>query len=93
MREEPRGITPEEAQQIVNWAFGAGSLLRLLDMRPDDVEPEQENEVLRQTFDTMVSNMPDFFADATLDAGIALYEQYIEEERLVEEFRKQLEDL
>lgn len=86
-------ITPEQAQEIINWAIGAGALLKLLDMRPDDLPVEEEADVLRHTVDTILENMPEFFADFVLDAGIELYEDFEETERLVEEFRKQLEGL
>jgi len=86
-------INFEQAQEIINWAIGAGALLKLLDMRPDDLEADAEADVLRHTIETITENMPEFFADFALDAGIELYENYEEQEQLVEQFRKQLEGL
>ena len=90
---DDRAITAEQAQQIINWAIGTGALLKLLEMRPADMPQDRELEALRNAFETSIDNMPDFFADFALDAGIELFEDYEEKERLIEEFKKELDEL
>ena len=90
---DERHIDAEQAQEIINWAIGAGALLKLLDMRPDSLELADEAEVLSHTFNTIIENMPEFFSDYVLDAGIELYENFEETERIVDDFRKQLDEL
>lgn len=86
-------LEPEQVAEIIAWAVGAGALLKLLDMRPAEMPEPEELDVLRHTVDTMNENMPEFLADYALDAGIELFEHYEETERLVEDFRKELDDL
>lgn len=85
-------IDHEKAQQIINWAVGAGALLKMLEMRSASLEPEEENELLNEAVAMIVDNMPDFFADYSLNAGLSLYEDFEEQERMVDDFMREIDE-
>lgn len=92
MREDTP-ITREQGQQIINWAIGASALLKLLEMRPADMDESMELQALRNAYDTILDNMPDFLAEYALDAGIELFMEYEAQEKIIEEFKRELDDL
>lgn len=85
-------IDHTRAQEIINWAVGAGALIKILEMRRSDLEPEEENELLNEALGIIIDNMPLFFAEYVLDKGLSMFESFEEVESMIEDFRREIDD-
>lgn len=89
-------LEPEEVQQIINWAVGTSALVTLMQHAEEHHTVEQAMERLEgyiDAIDTIYVNIPECLMDTAHEMAAETIEESDRQEYILEQFRKEIEDL
>lgn len=88
--------TPEEIQEIIDWAVRAAALVILMETSPEANNVDESLDKLEGFKDAvkiMVDSQPELLISVASDVAQDSLERIQEEDEAVEEFREQLKEL
>jgi thioredoxin reductase len=89
-------LSNEEVQEVIEWAVAAGALITLLHSAPNVTNEEEMQERLDacdQAIEIIYHNMPETLEPSTHEIAEGWLEEVEEDERIVNTFKSQLEDV
>lgn len=89
-------LEPEEVQAIINWAVSAGAMITILQNAPIHSNTEEALERLEgyvEAIDIIYANMPDCIIEPVHEVASESIDEAERNEEIVNEFRKQIDEL